>query len=309
MIRPLLIWVLSALPALALDLSLPSAARQTVERVTSFDLYQAPIGVFADGAVPVERVEGDVHRSAWRIASAGLTPLQVIAPLRAQLEAAQFDIVLDCAAQTCGGFDFRFATETLPGPHMSLDIRNYHFVTGLRRAEGQVDEAITLLASVSGDAAYVQIIQAGTVTPENVIAAFVERDENTAQDDPASMEARLVRDGRVVLDDLTFDIGTPELGEDTFASLLWLSSFLQGRPGLRLALVGHTDTSGGLEANIALSRDRARSVQRRLIEKYGVDETRLEAEGMGYLSPITSNATEEGREQNRRVEVILLGDF
>ena len=81
---------------------------------------------------------------------------------------------------------------------------------------------------------------------------------------------------------------------------------VEKRPNLRVALVGHTDTVGGLDTNIALSRARAQSVRDRLISAFDADATRLDAEGMGYLSPIAPNLTEEGRRQNRRVEVILV---
>ncbi|MFC6587568.1 OmpA family protein [Sulfitobacter pacificus] len=56
-----------------------------------------------------------------------------------------------------------------------------------------------------------------------------------------------------------------------------------------------------------MSRARARSVRQRLIDGYGVSAARLDAEGMGYLAPVASNIDEAGREQNRRVEVVLLG--
>jgi outer membrane protein OmpA-like peptidoglycan-associated protein len=71
-------------------------------------------------------------------------------------------------------------------------------------------------------------------------------------------------------------------------------------------LVGHTDSVGGLSGNIALSKRRAQSVRQRLIDTHGVDPSRLDAEGMGYLSPAASHLTPEGREANRRVEVIVL---
>lgn len=83
---------------------------------------------------------------------------------------------------------------------------------------------------------------------------------------------------------------------------------MERRPNLRIAIVGHTDTVGGLEANIAVSRARASAVRDRLIERYDVAPNRIEAGGMGYLSPVASNLTPEGREMNRRVEVILLGE-
>jgi OOP family OmpA-OmpF porin len=73
-----------------------------------------------------------------------------------------------------------------------------------------------------------------------------------------------------------------------------------------VALVGHTDAQGTLDNNIALSKKRATSVLNRLVEKHGVDANQLTAEGMGYLSPIASNLSAEGREANRRVEAVLL---
>jgi OOP family OmpA-OmpF porin len=75
---------------------------------------------------------------------------------------------------------------------------------------------------------------------------------------------------------------------------------------LRVALVGHTDATGSLDANIALSRKRAASVKDRLVRAYGIAVSRLDAEGMGYLAPIASNLTQAGRDANRRVEAVLL---
>ena len=95
---------------------MPVSAKQTVTRDTAQDRYFAPVGVFADGALPTQMIEGAVARSAWRIEAAGLTPLQIIAPMRDQLEAAGYALALDCAAVECGGYDFRFAAEVLPAP-------------------------------------------------------------------------------------------------------------------------------------------------------------------------------------------------
>ena len=86
-----------------------------------------------------------------------------------------------------------------------------------------------------------------------------------------------------------------------------LAAFIQARPGLKLALVGHTDSTGGLDGNIAVSRKRAEAVRDRLIADYGVPSTNVQAQGMGYLAPIANNLTAAGREANRRVEVIVLG--
>ena len=72
-----------------------------------------------------------------------------------------------------------------------------------------------------------------------------------------------------------------------------------------MALVGHTDASGGLDVNIAVSRQRAQSVRQRLIDRYDIPARQVDAQGVGYLSPRASNLTEAGRQKNRRVEVMM----
>lgn len=301
----LLLW---AAPAAALDFSLPATARQTVKRNTSPDTYAAPIGVFENGQVPTRVVEGDVRRAAWRLDSPGLTPFQVMRPLREQLVEAGFELVLDCAAKRCGGFDFRFAAETLPGPNMYVNIRAFHFVTGLREGEDGAEEVVTLLASTSATSAYVQIIHAGSLGERtatvDTTADLPVTTETGAEEDFAT---QLLRGGHLVLSDLDFDVGSTDLGEGPFDTLMALAAFMEAQPTMRIALVGHTDTVGGLEPNIGISRARARSVRQRLIDRYAVDGDRMEAEGMGYLAPVASNLEQAGRDANRRVEVVLLG--
>ncbi len=299
---------LLAAPALALELELPVGARLTVERDTNPDVYAAPVDTFEAGALRLVRIEGDVRRSAWRIDSRSITPLQVMRPLRHQLEAAGFDIVLDCAADACGGFDFRFAVETLPGPNMYVNIRAYHFVTALRGLAEAPEEVVTILTSTSAASAHVQIIQAGALAEGEVAVATTADLPVTAQ--PAAQDdlaGQLLANGHVVLSDLEFEIGSSDLGPGPFASLQTLARFLEDQGNLRIALVGHTDSVGSLQGNIALSKRRAASVRQRLINGHNVPAERMEAEGMGYLAPVASNLQEQGRDQNRRVEVILLG--
>jgi OOP family OmpA-OmpF porin len=85
-----------------------------------------------------------------------------------------------------------------------------------------------------------------------------------------------------------------------------LAEFLTSSPETRVALVGHSDSIGGLEQNSSLSRARAEAVLNLLVEEHGVAPAQVEAHGIGYLSPIASNTSPEGRERNRRVEVVLL---
>jgi len=84
-----------------------------------------------------------------------------------------------------------------------------------------------------------------------------------------------------------------------------LYMYLARNPQIRLRIIGHTDNVGRDEANQRLSEGRANAVREDLIER-GIAPERLEAEGRGESQPIDTNDTEEGRQNNRRVEIEIL---
>ncbi|SDX30209.1 OmpA-OmpF porin, OOP family [Ruegeria halocynthiae] len=297
MIRFLLLVLLLAVPAHAQELTLPASARQISDRTSALDSYDLPTGVFTDGAVPSRIVEGRVERLTWRLQAGSSTTLQILAPLRDQLQAQGFDITFECEARTCGGFDFRFGTEVVPTPDMYVAIHDYRFLTATRG-----DDVLSLLVSRNPPDGYVQMIRVTPVGTQSAPPIVIEE----TGDGAAGLLSNLTRDGHVILDDLHFRTGEVALGEGPFASLNLLAGYLSENPGTRLALVGHTDDTGDLQANIAVSTKRAEAVRTRLIEAHGIASDRVEAQGAGYLSPITSNATPEGRDINRRVEAVLL---
>lgn len=303
-LRAAAIWVALAGGVGAVELALPSTARQTVERNTGPDSYEAPIGAFQDGTIQTVTVEGDIARSAWRLDASGLTPLQVIRPLRDQLESEGLEIAFECDASKCGGFDFRFAIEVLPAPNMYVNIRDYHFITAIRGDAANPDAVVTLLVSTTNGAAYVQIVEATANTSD--ARTDTTEDSVTIVRPLGDLGAELMENGHVVLSALDFETGTSALGKASFPTLEALAAFLREAPEMRITLVGHTDTVGGLEDNITLSRDRARAVRERLITDYDIAPGRVDAHGMGYLAPIASNLTDQGRDANRRVEAVLL---
>lgn len=314
-----LVLALCGAPLAAFEPVLPHGARLTGERTSEIDSFDAPIGVFDGASVPLVTQEGRVQRRAWRIQARDLTPLQVILPLREQLEAAGFDLVFECDAAACGGFDFRFGIEVLPGPNMYVNVARYRYLTARLGDPNAPQEIIGVLASVTTETAYVQIISATrdfdrtALLPDTQAAPLAPqaRDDrgvavNAQPVGPDALDQRLRAWGHAVLEDLDFAPGTSDLGSGPFASLDALARLLDAQPQLRIALVGHTDTIGDLETNITVSRARARSVRERLVSQFSIDGARLDAEGMGYLAPIASNLTEEGRMANRRVEAVLL---
>lgn len=302
-----------AMPALTLEFDLPASARLTAERDSALDQFAAPVAVFDGAGVAAVTVEGEVTRRAWRMTLPGLTPLQVIVPLRPQLTDRGYTVIFECEAAACGGFDFRFQTEVLPGPNMYVNLSRYRYMTAIKGDAVSPDEVIGILVSATAESAYLQVIRARARDDDTPVILQAAGDQGVVEpapaalpDGPDDMFASLEQNGRVVLADLDFDVGTTVLGQGPFASLAELASLLQERSDLRIALVGHSDPAGGLEINMRLSRERARSVRERLVTRYGVDASRLDAEGVAYLAPIAPNLTEGGRAQNRRVEAVWL---
>jgi OOP family OmpA-OmpF porin len=119
---------------------------------------------------------------------------------------------------------------------------------------------------------------------------------------------KLLALGSSPLDDLAFETGASALTNAQYLSLEALAGFLAEDPNRRVVLVGHTDAEGSLDANIRLSEARANAVRVRLLDAYSTNPAQVEARGIGYLAPRAVNTSPEGREANRRVEVVLIGN-
>jgi OmpA-OmpF porin, OOP family len=109
----------------------------------------------------------------------------------------------------------------------------------------------------------------------------------------------------VRLNNIFFETGSSTLKEESFAELNRVVEFMKNNPTVKIELGGHTDNVGTDAINNKLSQDRVNSVQKYLTEK-GVSADRMVAKGYGKTKPVASNDTDEGRQQNRRVEFIIL---
>lgn len=101
-----------------------------------------------------------------------------------------------------------------------------------------------------------------------------------------------------------FDIDKAELKVDTIVNLNKLAEILKKYPDTNVLIEGHTDSTGREDYNMALSEKRAKAVQNYLIQQ-GVDSNRMTVKWYGETRPIAPNDNEEGRRQNRRVEISI----
>jgi outer membrane protein OmpA-like peptidoglycan-associated protein len=119
------------------------------------------------------------------------------------------------------------------------------------------------------------------------------------------LQAKPADEGLILrLGDVLFTSGRADLKPGALGSLNNLVNFLGKYPDRRVAIHGYTDSRGRAEYNQGLSERRANSVKAYLAAQ-GIDSTRLSASGMGGTAPVAGNDSAAGRQQNRRVEVII----
>ena len=112
----------------------------------------------------------------------------------------------------------------------------------------------------------------------------------------------------VNMSDVLFDSGKASLKPGAREKLAKISGIVLAHKGLKLELEGHTDNVGSDALNLKLSEQRAKAVSD-FLSKQGVDSGAMSVRGLGKDSPVASNATAAGRQQNRRVEMVVSGDI
>jgi len=151
---------------------------------------------------------------------------------------------------------------------------------------------------------------------EEVLQANAERARKAAEQLRAQLleqfnrilETRDTPRGLVVnMGDVLFDTGKYDLRPEAREKLAKLSGIVLAHPGLRLAIEGYTDSTGGDELNRKLSQDRADAVRGYLTEE-GLNPDSVTAQGFGKTEPVADNNTAAGRQNNRRVEIVVSGE-
>jgi outer membrane protein OmpA-like peptidoglycan-associated protein len=101
---------------------------------------------------------------------------------------------------------------------------------------------------------------------------------------------------------ILFDFNKFELKSEAIPVLIKLAKILEKSPNTNMTIEGYTDNIGTTRANILISKKRAETVERFLINN-GVASKRIKTNGLGQINPVSANSTPEGRAKNRRVEL------
>ncbi|MBR9826698.1 MAG: OmpA family protein [Alphaproteobacteria bacterium] len=255
----------------------------------SFDEYRMIVGFDFDARSAVtETIQGRVTRLYYESPDER-SEFEIFTNYREALDAAGFQEIWACAGD---------------GDCTTGSSRNaFTQANGMRAYNGPNSRYAVGRLTYEDRIAYIAVVTGRHGTSIDIIETD-EMDRGMVSISLDSLADGLDANGRVRVDGLLFAHDSDELLPDSSASLEILRDLLGSRPELEVYVVGHTDMTGSLEYNLDLSRRRAASVVRALVEDYAIPARRLDAHGIGPLAPETSNEGEEGRALNRRVEIV-----
>jgi outer membrane protein OmpA-like peptidoglycan-associated protein len=260
-------------------------------QVKDFDATRLQAAPFKDGkAADERRPEGRVTRVAYRT-TPGPSIVEVSRNFETQLEKAGFETLVACDTDVCGGIPFSEALDSLPAPQMWVDGFNFHYYAG-RKADGGRETYVTVLVSKNNDDVTAQLIvaQVGEIANKMV--------------DAAAMAKGLGEKGHIALYGIYFDTDKAVLKPESKPTLEEIAKLLRTETQLHVVIVGHTDSQGAYDYNMDLSRRRAEAIAAELVKSFQIAKARLRTAGVGILAPVGSNANEDGRALNRRVELV-----
>ena len=183
--------------------------------------------------------------------------------------------------------------------------RNYE--NAIKKLGGKIlfhdDRVLNAKIEKNGGTTYVA--EEGYNDGENYRLIIVESKEMEQEvtADAAALSESIASTGKAIVYGIYFDTGKSDVKPESGPALDEITKLLKQNTGLSLYVVGHTDNVGSLDVNLKLSADRADAVVKALVGR-GIDASRLKASGVGPYCPVASNATDDGKAKNRRVELV-----
>ncbi|NJR13935.1 MAG: DUF4892 domain-containing protein [Phyllobacteriaceae bacterium] len=268
---------------------------------TAFDQVNVIIG-------PVKRIkevngENSIAVSGEHIiinyfGPAGRSSFEVMENFKEKLAASGFEQLFQCEPETCGGklganLWSEFAKGDIGGVGMKPRwAKGRYGAFQLKRDEGDVFAALYTQETDAGIQTRVMVVQTTAMQTGKILVLGA-----------SELEAALDANGKVALYGIYFDSGKADLKPDSAAQIDAIAAFLKDNPATNVIIAGHTDNEGAFDYNVDLSKRRSEAVLAALVAG-GVSKDKLTAFGAGMAAPVSTNATDAGRAQNRRVEIV-----
>ncbi len=250
-------------------------------------------------------LEGQITRILYRGPDARST-LEILRNYQAALETAGFEILYRCgsdcgnnfAALLYGPTNMRIKNTATSGSAFDLPL-NVRYLAA-KMTDGARTVHVSLLTAFDNGfgplskrpVTLLQIIESKAMDTGMVVV------------DAEAIGKGIDTTGHMAIYGVVFDTDSAAIKPESSPILAEIATLLQSRPSLKILVVGHTDDQGAYEYNLNLSNQRANSVARYLTEKHQIDPGRMRAAGVGFLAPVATNDTPDGRDKNRRVELV-----
>lgn len=258
---------------------------------------------------PVLRLEGKTTTIGYEADEKKFSPLQIFRNYQKAFAQSGFTPIYTCKNDTeCGN---KFVTQlywegnparagrdrNLDAPNLHGDTYQYYFWSGKVNVEGKDIYASLLVAQWSGASFPAKVVLD--------IGEIEKLDDDLISINLDSMSQAITETGKVELKGILFDTAKTTLKPESAKVVETIANYIKQNPSKSFYVVGHTDSKGDYDFNINLSKGRASTVVNTLIKDYGIAAERIIPIGIGPVSPAQSNATEAGRTNNRRVELVL----
>lgn len=226
--------------------------------------------------------------------------LEVVRNFQKKLEADGFTTLFYCRQKDCGGTSSFWSAAAGTGSGMVSNWATNIYAI-LKKSTPQGDVHVSVFANELGGAGNKPLTPQVLITVAETQAM---EDDKIVVRDASAMEQAISAEGRIALYGIYFDFDKADVKAESDPQLDEIAKLLKGQPNLNVLVVGHTDGKGALDYNLGLSQRRATAVVDLLISRYGVAPARVVPVGVGMAAPIASNASDEGRAKNRRVEIV-----
>lgn len=251
------------------------------QEVKEFDEQTLVIGkVQEDGSVNTVKLEGKVTRIDYGDPD-NRSSLERIRNYEEAFKKAGFEIKFMCGKEECG---HQIGIETI-----GFYPPERYLTAFLKRKEGNV--------------------WVGVFIPEGPWSKIIVVEEKPMETGMVKVTAEvfksnILKDGHAAVYGIYFDTGKSVIKPESDETIKEIAALLKANSSMQVYIIGHTDNVGKLKDNMELSQKRAEAVVNELITKYKIPSANLEANGVGPLAPVATNDTEEGKELNRRVEIV-----
>lgn len=277
----------------------------------NYDEFTIPFSKLEEAEIAADyqdndlRLEGQITKNLYIIPD-NYSTLEVFRNYERAVEEAGFEIIAKKEGKVKQSFsnslynqvNFNDAEETKFEDVANREEDAYYLAAKMSREKG--DLHLSLFVGRHG--------YYGAGWPDGTPAVFQviveEKDLETDMIDVKGVMKDIEETGHAAVQGIYFDYDSSNIKEESTPAIEKIAELLKNNPQIELYVVGHTDNMGSLDYNMDLSQKRAESLVERLVSEYNISRQRLTPAGVGPLSPAATNATESGRSENRRVELV-----